>query len=105
MTEDLLGEMNLNDPKVNHFTNYRERHPLPPNPTPKKTFANLTSKKKLFLTSNQCTKSEIPSKLWQISSKKDERVKNILKVKLHYQKGEKKTTNFFFSSSGNEWKL
>lgn len=29
MTGDLLGEMNLNDPKMNHSTNYRETLPFP----------------------------------------------------------------------------
>lgn len=49
MTGDLLGEMNLNDPKMNHSTNYREMLPFP-HPPQEINHENLTSKNIFFLT-------------------------------------------------------
>lgn len=88
--------LNSNDTKVKHST-YKERHHSIPFCSLKKILANLTTKTIFILTWNQCIKTKIPSKLisWPISSEKFGRAKNISKMKLHYQKGEKKTINFF----------
>lgn len=88
-------------------TSYKERLPPPYSAASRRSLPTWPLKQFSFWFEISAVKLNSHPKLisWPISSEEVRRVKNISKMKLHYQKGVKKTINFFSSSSGNEWKL